>query len=120
MLYCNCGMKIIKEIGIMQIGIMQEVNGSGGLCMTCNNAPDCYYRARRGPALFCELFDGYALPAERKISVKAPAPADSSAPRRAAAEETAKYTGLCVNCENRRTCALPKPAGGVWHCEEYR
>jgi hypothetical protein len=28
--------------------------------------------------------------------------------------------GLCVNCEDRDTCAFPKPPGGVWHCEEYR
>ena len=28
--------------------------------------------------------------------------------------------GLCVNCENRDTCKLRKPEGGVWHCEEYR
>ncbi|MGD8922408.1 MAG: hypothetical protein PVH24_04105 [Candidatus Zixiibacteriota bacterium] len=28
--------------------------------------------------------------------------------------------GLCVNCENRFDCQLPKADGGVWHCEEYR
>jgi hypothetical protein len=27
---------------------------------------------------------------------------------------------LCSNCEDRHTCIYPKPAGGVWHCEEYR
>ena len=31
----------------------------------------------------------------------------------------AKYKGLCVNCEHRETCTLPKPKSGVWHCEEY-
>jgi hypothetical protein len=27
--------------------------------------------------------------------------------------------GLCINCENLRGCNLPKPAAGVWMCEEY-
>jgi hypothetical protein len=27
--------------------------------------------------------------------------------------------GLCINCENRHTCVLPRPVEGVWHCEEY-
>jgi hypothetical protein len=30
------------------------------------------------------------------------------------------FLGLCRNCENRRTCAFPKPEGGIWHCEEYQ
>jgi len=34
--------------------------------------------------------------------------------------EVGELKGLCINCENRFTCILPKPAGGVWHCEEYR
>jgi len=98
---------------------MQAINASGGLCMTCNNAPTCFHRARRGPALFCELFDGYAPPAGRITSERAAPPADSSAARRAAEEEVSKYAGLCMNCEHRRTCTHPKPEGGVWHCENY-
>ena len=98
---------------------MQTINGTGGLCMTCNNAPSCYYHARRGPALFCELFDGSTPPAERIISARAMPPADSSAARRAADEEAPKYAGLCVNCDHRQTCAHPRPEGGVWHCEDY-
>lgn len=27
--------------------------------------------------------------------------------------------GLCLNCDHRADCALPKAAGGVWFCEEY-
>ena len=99
--------------------VTAEINGTGGLCSTCNNAPSCFYRATRGPALFCELFDDYVPSVERTRVEKALPSADSSAALRAAEEETSKYTGLCVNCENRRTCAHPKPAGGVWHCEDY-
>ena len=98
---------------------MQTINGTGGLCMTCNNAPDCYYHARRGPALFCELFDGRALPAERIPSEKATRPADSLAARRVTEEEAPKYTGLCMNCEKREVCDTARTEGGIWHCEEY-
>ena len=35
-------------------------------------------------------------------------------------DDFARYRGLCSNCEERRSCAFPKPEGGVWHCEEYR
>jgi hypothetical protein len=102
-----------------EIGAMQVIDATGGLCMTCNNAPGCYYRATRGPALFCELFDGYAPPAKRITSERALEPADSAATRRAAEEESSKYTGLCVNCRHRATCMHPRPTGGVWHCEDY-
>jgi len=33
--------------------------------------------------------------------------------------ESSPFKGLCINCDNRFTCVLPRPAGGVWHCEEY-
>jgi len=98
---------------------MPAIGGNLGLCSTCNNAPGCYYRARRGPALFCEMFDNYMPPVERITSDRASAPADSSMARRVAEEEVSKYSGLCVNCEHRQTCTHPKPEGGVWHCENY-
>jgi DNA-binding NtrC family response regulator len=34
-------------------------------------------------------------------------------------EHSTKFLGLCSNCDNRETCAYPKPEGGVWRCEEY-
>lgn len=27
--------------------------------------------------------------------------------------------GLCINCDQRRSCMLPIAEGGVWHCGEY-
>jgi hypothetical protein len=100
--------------------VTTQINGTGGLCVTCNNAPTCFHRARRGPALFCELFDNYAPPVER------PGVADTMSFTRPSVlldaptqQEEPKYTGLCVNCEHRKTCAHPRPTGGVWHCEDY-
>ncbi len=29
------------------------------------------------------------------------------------------YKGLCVNCDKRETCTIPKPEGGVWRCKDY-
>jgi hypothetical protein len=63
------------------------------------------------------MFDDYvrpALPDERQLL-----PSRADAGLRTAAEDSAKYVGLCVNCEHRTTCRYPKPEGGLWHCEDY-
>ena len=98
---------------------MQELNGSGGLCMTCNNVSTCFHHARRGPALFCELFDDYVPPAKELGGADTTSPTRSSVALHAPSQEDPKYTGLCVNCEHRMACAHPRPTGGVWHCEDY-
>lgn len=92
---------------------------AAGLCSTCNNSPTCFYRARRGPALFCELFDDYVAVSPDGHEGRLSRAGNPSSTLRAADEDTSKYTGLCMNCEHRRTCAHPKPAGGIWHCEDY-
>jgi len=91
---------------------------SVGLCPTCNNAGQCYYRARRGhDALFCEMFDNYVPPrAERDGNSIA---AEKTATKTAGPSEANGLNGLCSNCGHRDACALPKLKGGVWHCEEY-
>ena len=100
--------------------MLLQIEESQGLCSTCNNAPSCFYHASRGPALFCELFDNYAPPAVQTSVAKTPLAATPSIARTAVEEEAAEYTGLCMNCENRRTCGHLKPEGGIWHCEDYR
>jgi hypothetical protein len=92
--------------------IASENRKAVGLCSTCNNNPDCFHRARRGPALFCEMFDDY-VPSLAGDTVMRPGHGSGMV------EDTASGAGLCVNCENRSICNLPKPAGGVWHCENY-
>lgn len=95
---------------------MIRIDNGGGLCMTCNNSPTCFYRASRGPGLFCEMFDDYTEPVVRTIDRRVSPKVES----RGSEQDTFTYTGLCSNCDHRRTCALSKPEGGVWHCEEYR
>jgi hypothetical protein len=85
-----------------------------GLCVTCNNADTCVYRKLRGcDAIYCEMFDGYAPPKRGSLTDRA------TRPIAAESTEVNGRKGLCINCAHADTCMLPKPAGGVWHCEEY-
>lgn len=36
-----------------------------------------------------------------------------------AVEESVAVRGLCATCVHHATCDFPRPAGGVWRCEEY-
>ena len=100
----------------MTIGI----EDSRGLCMTCNNAPTCFYRASRGPALYCETFDDYVEPAMRTANRLASPSADRPKALPPTEEDASPIAGLCINCDHRRSCRHPRPLGGVWHCEDYK
>mgnify|MGYP003573204554 CR=1 FL=1 len=89
---------------------MQTINGTGGLCMTCNNSATCYHYARRGPALFCEMFDNY---------VATKAAASATLPETPPQLTDEKYAGLCMNCDHRMECRNAKTETGIWHCENY-
>lgn len=84
------------------------------LCSNCDNADACDGGTRpRRPIFFCESFEVFgAAPVMERDQ-------DNPAPLRAAPSANG-YAGLCMNCDNVRVCMLPKPEGGVWHCEEYR
>lgn len=84
------------------------------LCSNCDNGDACAGGTRpRRPIFFCEAFVVFGAP---------PAPESGrAAPEQPAGTlSTNGYLGLCANCDNVRTCTSPKPAGGIWHCEEYR
>lgn len=34
-------------------------------------------------------------------------------------EKEEKFTGLCVNCDNRKECKIRNNEFVIWHCEEY-
>ncbi|MDD4051063.1 MAG: hypothetical protein PHR28_04070 [candidate division Zixibacteria bacterium] len=90
-----------------------------GPCQTCNNAPDCVHRRRRGyDIIHCELYDGYAVPTERTVNL-GPSALVRSGSRAAEPLSVERLAGLCVNCGRADGCNLPRPAGGVWHCQEY-
>lgn len=82
-----------------------EYKISQGLCSSCRNVDICLYRkSQSSDPQFCEMY-------EADGTVEHPLSELSSSEN--------KLVGLCVNCERRTTCLLPKPAGGVWRCQEY-
>jgi len=105
------GMSIMQDAP-MEGFTMSETKLFVGLCATCNNAESCVYRKRTGTdAIYCEMFDDYVPPSSKDIP-----PVTVTTPETA---EPGELKGLCVNCAHRDTCKLPRPKGGVWHCEEY-
>lgn len=98
---------------------MLAINGTGGLCMTCNNAPGCYHHANRGPALFCELFDDYVPSFTQSGVEQDPRQLDRAMAVQTVQVHSGTHTGLCMNCAHREACAHPKLEGGIWHCENY-
>ncbi len=91
------------------------VESAGDLCRHCAHAADCSLRAHTDqPVYECsEYDDGEPASPQRPMRLRAVAPQER-------AVEPPGLEGLCVNCDNRHDCTLPRPAGGVWHCEEYR
>ncbi|MHC4635019.1 MAG: hypothetical protein ACYSYU_07410 [Planctomycetota bacterium] len=88
------------------------------LCSNCRNAADCTFRKKRlKPSLYCEEFEIDTSPLAET------APQNKSAantPIDVEDEDSGKFIGLCINCDNRKTCDFPTPEGGIWHCEEYQ
>jgi len=92
-----------------------------GICPTCNFAAGCAHRSRNaGVAIWdCENFDDYVrlAPTEFNGGLSAVLPAPKKSHR--SEFDALVYQGLCKNCDQRDECTFPRPAGGVWHCEEY-
>jgi len=104
----------LTEVMAMNNGKLQ------GLCTTCIHAPICRSAKNSdSPIIYCEEFEYRLPPTSEKAENSANTP---QKPRDQFTEERTDHSfmGLCINCENRKTCALPKAEGGVWHCEEYR
>lgn len=101
---------------------MYKITQNLGICVTCNNRTECLslqnsLRTDR-PIWHCEEFDDFvpgmksdSANIKEKNSFKKPDYNDDIIPGRT--------MGLCINCDNRKTCMLPSPTGGIWHCEEY-
>lgn len=72
------------------------------------------------PVLECDEFDDYVSPSVTTGRQSVSHSDSSQATFTSEDEDASDYRGLCVNCDNRRTCAYPKPEGGIWHCAEYQ
>jgi hypothetical protein len=85
------------------------------LCLNCRHQGDCAFIPKsRVPILECELYECGISDRPRLRVVK-----KTWASAEVLPESDDAPLGLCVNCENLRSCNLPKPASGVWMCEEY-
>lgn len=92
----------------------QAVRTYGGLCRDCPKADSCTFP--RDPARevrFCDEFDVPSITPVRPV-----APVIGPMARVTESAESADFRGLCRHCARRFTCTFPKPAGGVWHCDE--
>lgn len=91
-----------------------------GLCLACKHEEGCIYPRNQGQiVLNCEQFE-FCTP------IAPPPPSRDQVEleelwKKSSRDEPGKeLKGLCSNCEERHTCIYPKPAEGVWRCEEYR
>lgn len=70
-------------------------------CSSCQHYEECTIRASSKKVVIqCELFE------DRQEAFMEH-------------DELPQTTGLCVSCNKRHFCFLPKDAAGVWHCEGY-
>ncbi len=93
----------------------------GGLCSNCKHAAVCTYP--RDPArriLRCDEYECSKPAGAASVTQQKPAASRPESDPTARAHDSHRLLGLCSNCDNRETCVLPKPEGGVWRCEEYR
>ena len=85
------------------------------LCSNCKHQGDCAFLLKAcSPILECELYECGPSGKPRLTVVNKTCAAAATHP-----EIGDTLLGLCINCENLRGCNLPKPAAGVWMCEEY-
>ncbi|OIO65033.1 MAG: hypothetical protein AUJ47_03270 [Candidatus Marinimicrobia bacterium CG1_02_48_14] len=86
----------------------KQINDTG-LCQNCLHVNECTLRRNPDEAIVAceehEIAGGTNLKLHRGTQ---PKPAEQS-----------QFLGLCMNCDIRAECTLPKAEAGVWHCEEY-
>ena len=105
-------------------GLTEEFEARVGICTNCRHQSTCTFPGCADkPKLFCEEFEclgASCAEAESGLGILNTKPAAMVKEQDAGETDASKYLGLCVNCDNRESCNHPKPAGGVWYCEEYR
>jgi hypothetical protein len=91
-----------------------------GICSTCKHEEVCIYPRNGGQiVLNCGQFEP-CPPMPSRPPEKDQMELEELWKKSSRDKPGKEFKGLCSNCEDRHTCIYPKPAGGVWHCEEYR
>lgn len=89
-----------------------------GICSACLHEEDCIYPTNEGQiVLNCGQFEPSPPMAPPNA---APAELEKLWEKSDKEEPETKFKGLCSTCEDQYVCIYPKPAEGVWRCEEYR
>ena len=100
-----------------RIGLREETASAVGLCRTCDNRKECTFSRTGARVLNCEELDYPSRPFEPKPDLGPAAVLPLS--ELSSTDDSENLIGLCRTCENRFDCQYPKPAGGVWNCEEF-
>ncbi len=109
----NAREKLVPESGGPAKSVMDL-----GLCGTCNHVKLCLmYRDMKTRVVYCEEFEDSDPEPPRPARKTTRTTKKKADPGLDALREQVR--GLCVNCEKLAVCTYPKPAGGVWHCEDY-
>ncbi len=92
-----------------------------GICTTYNDGPTCVRQKYHGqPVWYCEEFDSCAPPAAKDIVNKSVLePVSALRDSKEKELESAKYSGLCINCGDRKICTFSKLELEIWQCNEY-
>ena len=109
---CRVDRDLEEERERIQQRMEQIVQAS--LCTNCRHLGDCTFLSKAcSPIQNCELYECGLSEKPRLMvvhktcmSIEEPVNEDD-------------LLGLCLTCENLKSCRLPRPASGVWMCEEY-
>jgi hypothetical protein len=103
--------------GVANRPAAREIQRNEGLCRDCMASDTCTFpRDPSRPVWSCEEFEGVERPPSRAAA--SGGLTSAIPPRVEDAATTLEFKGLCRECARRPTCRYPKPAGGVWHCDE--
>lgn len=100
-----------------RIGLGEEAAPAQGLCRTCDNRAECTFTQTGAKVLNCDELD--YPPSGPDLQARSEAPDPCPGPDASWVDDRDNLIGLCRTCENRFDCRYPKPAGGVWNCDEF-
>ena len=91
---------------------MEIFRESKSICITCKYEKTCIYlKDTKDPIFHCEEYELVSNQISKEQNNKTKAKEELS---------PNEYTGICVNCDNRKECTIRCKTSVIWHCEEYK
>ncbi len=82
-----------------------------GICQDCIHKTSCMYKNENSsPVYYCEEYESCPHQKVRGDEVQTKVEKE---------KVDAYFSGLCVNCDNRKDCCIRNSEHVIWHCEEY-